>query len=570
MEEIAATWLSEFALAVCSGDVAATVALFLPHGWLRDVLVFTWDTRSLEGHEKIASYLSNTLPSAQITNFRLDGQPGLRPEAALDTGVATGFTFETEDRRGHGYVYLLSDNSSGKWKALSVLMMLEDIKGHEELGPEPGVYGGHTLSWEEVNAARRAKIESNPHVVIIGGGQTGLHIAARFKQMDIPSIIVERNATIGDNWRMRYPTLSLHTTRNHHTFLYQPYPRNWPMWTPRDKVANWMQQYADSQDLVIWTNSHIVGKASYDSVSKTWNVAVNRDGTEVELHPRHIVMAVGILSTPRIPDIPGGHAFRGEVMHASKYMGGQPFAGKRTIVVGAANTSADICQDLAFRSAQSITMVQRSSTCVISIRTVESAMGSAYPDSMPLEVCDLKFSAMPLGLQRKLMKTQEALLWEREKDLHALLKKGGLKLNMGKDGTGQHFLVHERAGGIDVGCAELIGSGRVKVKQGVEIDRFTENGVVFTDGSELEADLVVFATGYGDPREDIKDIFGADVIDRTSPLWGMDEEGEIRGIFRPSGHPALWYGGGDFAISRFLSKQLALQIKAIELGMMSQ
>jgi len=166
LHEIAATWLNKFALAVSSGDVDATIQTFLPNGWLRDSLVFTWNTRSLEGHENIRSYLSVTLAPTHISNLTLDEEPGLRPESALGTGVAAGFRFETPDRYGHGYVYLLKVESSDEWKALSVFVSVQDIKGHTELGPELGVYGGHTLSWEEVNGARRAKTESDPYVLI--------------------------------------------------------------------------------------------------------------------------------------------------------------------------------------------------------------------------------------------------------------------------------------------------------------------------------------------------------------------------------------------------------------------
>ncbi|PCH35122.1 flavo protein [Wolfiporia cocos MD-104 SS10] len=564
LQTIAETWLSAFAVAAFSVDVAATVDTFLPDGWLRDALVFTWNTRSLEGHEKIAAYLRDTLPSAHLSNFKLDLTPGLQPEVVLESGVGAAFTFETPRCLGRGYVYLLKDGVSARWKALSVFMSVAEIKGHEERGYELGTYGGHTISWEEVNEARRSEIESGPYAVIIGAGQTGLHIASRFRQMDIPSIIVEKHQTVGDQWRQRYPTLSLHTTKNHHTLLYQPYPRNWPKYTPRDKVADWLKQYAESQDLIVWTNSYIQPQPTYDLVKKRWRILVNRNGIEVELHPAHIIVAIGTLGAPWIPDVPGRDEFKGDVLHACKYMGGHPYVGQDTIVVGAGNTAADICQDLSFQGARSVTMVQRSSTCIVSSKTVATQMARAFPDDVPYDICDFKFAAMPINLQRKLARAQESVMWEREKELHDQLRKGGLKLNMGRDGSGQHFLIFER---IDVGCGPLIGAGKVKVKQGVEIKCFTKSGVVFTDDSEKEADLVVFATGYMDPRQSLKETFGSRLMEQTSPLWGLDEEGELRGAYKPTGHPGLWYGAGDFAISRHLSKQLALQIKATQLGM---
>ncbi|GBE77698.1 FAD/NAD-P-binding domain-containing protein [Sparassis crispa] len=559
VDTIASKWLTKFDGAASSGDVSRLLLTILPNGWLRDALTFTWDTRSLEGHDMIASYLSNKLPAACLTNFKLDDQPGLRPQ---DTpfGIAFGFSFETAIGRGHGYAHLLTDESTEEpeWKAVAVCLMLEDIKGHEESGPESGVYGGHTLSWEELRLERRAKIENDPHVIIIGGGQSGLNIAARFKQMNIPSIVVEKNGAVGDQWRMRYPTLTLHTPRNHHALLYQSYPRNWPSYTPRGKLADWMQQYAESQDLVVWTNSTVLPRAAYDTSTKRWNLVVDRDGSEVELHPAHIVVAIGTLGAPRIPEISDRDLFHGEVLHASAYKGGKPFTGKRVIVVGAGNTAADMCQDLSFHGASSVTMVQRSSTCVVSSKNIAAQFATLYPDGMPAEICDFRCFSLPFGLQKKVAIANQDQAWAREKPLHDKLRKGGLKLNMGRDGGGQNLLIFERLGGywVDVGCAELIESGQVKVKQGVEPKRFTENGLGFTDDTELDADVIIWATGYVDPRESLKTIFGDNVIGQTSELWGLDEEYEIRGSYRSSGYPGLWYGAGGFDASRFLSKQL--------------
>lgn len=156
--DIAAAWLHGFALAAFRGDVAATVDTILPDGFLRDWLVFTWDIRSLEGHASISAYLVPTLVSTHLYNFKLDDRAGAAPETVLDVGVGAGFTFEMLHRRRRGYVRLFPSTCdiTKEWKAMSLFLMVEDIKGHEELGPELGVYGGHTLSWAEVLAERRA------------------------------------------------------------------------------------------------------------------------------------------------------------------------------------------------------------------------------------------------------------------------------------------------------------------------------------------------------------------------------------------------------------------------------
>ncbi|OSX58694.1 hypothetical protein POSPLADRAFT_1153512 [Postia placenta MAD-698-R-SB12] len=568
LQVIAETWLDTFARATLSGDVLATVQTFLPDGYLRDQLVLTWDLRSLEGHDKIKEYLVPRLTAAHLSHFRPDTRAGYCAERSTKGGVGAAFTFETPHCYGRGYVRLLQDTSSGQWKALSVFLGVADIKGYEELGREPGHYGGHTLSWTDIFAERRRQIERDPYVIVIGAGHNGLNTAARLKHWNIPTLVIEKNDKVGDQWRERYPTLSLHSIRHFSHFSYQQYPDTWPEFAPRDKMADWQEQYVKTQDLVVWTRSTILPGAHYDTIRKRWTLVVDHAGTRVELHPAHVVSAVGSMGPPRMPHVPERACFDGVVIHSGAYPGGAPYVGKHVVVVGACQSAADICQDLAFRGAASVTMVQRSSTCVVDISTGAGGEHVLFPDDVPIDVCDLKFQSLPINLNRRLTLEEADLEWEREKELHAKLRRGGLKLNMGKDGSGHVFLIYERLGGWDFGLADYIASGRVKVKQGVEVKQFTADGVMFNDSSSLPADVVIFATGWLGNRESLKEIFGTEIVDSTGVPWGLDDEGEISNTYRPTGHPGLWYAVGDFGTARFLSKLLALQIKATQIGIL--
>lgn len=174
--DIAREWLALYASAFASSRADAVASLFLPQGWLRDVLTFTWDTRSLEGRQKIEAYLneSNALKKAQVRDFKLAETlskttftPIPKPDGTVEEGVEAFFTFETWVGHARGCVRLLKDNTEGgEWRALSVLMVLEEIRGHEEAGFESGIYGGHTLAWSDVKAERRERIEKDPHVLI--------------------------------------------------------------------------------------------------------------------------------------------------------------------------------------------------------------------------------------------------------------------------------------------------------------------------------------------------------------------------------------------------------------------
>ncbi|CAK5272379.1 unnamed protein product [Mycena citricolor] len=570
---IASNWLQAFSTALGAADIPRVAECFHPEGWLRDVLVFTWLNRTLRGRARISTFLSTArTPLTSVVRPALDTRthmsPTFGPITPLVEGVSSGFRFETALGHVQGYVSL-TPGEDGVWRALMVFVHLEDIRGHEESGPESGIYGGHTVSWGEVRAGRKADIERDPHVLIVGAGQTGLNVAARFKQMGIRTLIIEKMARVGDVWRKRYPMLTLHTIKSHHEMLYQSYPSNWPTYTPRDKLADWLEQYAVTQDLVVWTSSQLLPVPRYDVDSRKWNLVIDRAGKHVPLRPAHIVIAGGTFGKPRTPDVPDSSIFTGSITHSSSYSGGASYAGKRVLVVGAGNSAADICQDLHAHGAQA-TMLQRSSSCVVSQSSARKRQSLAFPADVPIQINDFKTQAMPYLMLREVSSSLTQSFWDAEKELHEGLREAGLSLTMGKDGSGQFAMIYERFGGywIDLGTAKLIRDRQVLVKHGVELARFKLNGVVYSDGTEAEVDAVVYATSFESIRDTMRPIFGDDVISQTSPVWGVDEEGELHGCYRPSGYPGLWFATGDFTLSRFCSKQLAIQIRALELGIL--
>ncbi|KAI1795122.1 FAD/NAD(P)-binding domain-containing protein [Ganoderma leucocontextum] len=572
-QAIASSWLADYGAAFATHDLDTLTALFLPDGWLRDLLVFTWNNHSLEGREKIKAFLLPTLSGAQVSGFKLDESAHLAPRTSVipqiqATDIELAYTFECLRGPGRGYVRLLAD-TDGKYKALAVLMMLSDLRGHEEirtlhLRGEVGSAGHNTqkefADWVE-------QVETNPYVLIVGAAQTGLQVAACFKQMGLSALVIERTPRVGDVWRKRYPSLALHTPRRQHTLLYQSYPDNWPLYTPRDKVANWLEQYASVQDLVIWTSAELQPRPKYDAEKREWDVTIIREGKEYNVRPAHIIMATGTLGAPNVPKVPGEDIFKGRLLHSVEYNGPEEFAGKRVVVIGAGNTAIDVCQDLALTGVGEVTMVQRSSTCVMGRDFMTELLKDVFPEDVPMAVSDLRNGAMPYGLLKKLNILAQPYMWEAQKQLHDKLRKAGIQLNMGPDGAGLFFLVLGRFGGQDKGGADLIADGRIKVKHGVEIDHLAENSVVFTDGSELPADVVVLATGYLSMKETNRTLLGEDIVDKTGGLYGLDEEGELKSSYRPAGHPGLWYATGDFFQGRFMSKILGLQLKARQLGL---
>lgn len=217
------------------------------------------------------------------------------------------------------------------------------------------------------------------------------------------------------------------------TVLYQAYPRTWPVFTPRDKIADWLEQYVETQDLVVWTNARPLPHPIYDGAAKRWTVVVDRGGTPVTLHPAHIVVAAGVLGAPRVPLVRDREVFRGVSLHSSEYQGGAVFAGHRVVVVGAGNTAADLCQDLVFHGARSVTMVQRSGTWVVSSSSARRLMERMYPDELGVDVCDIMAMARPLALMRKFDKVTERQMMEQERETHRGLREAGFNIVSGKN-----------------------------------------------------------------------------------------------------------------------------------------
>ena len=217
-------------------------------------------------------------------------------------------------------------------------------------------------------------------------------------------------------------------------------------------MADWLESYSVTQHIVFWTSSCIIGRPSYDPTTRRWYVIVDRNGVQRLLYPAHIVLATGTHGAPRLPELTGRDEFTGSVLHSVEFRNSTPFVGKHVVVIGAGNTGIDICQDLAVGGAASVTMVQRSSSCVVSRSIVRGHLHDQWKPNTPVEIGDFKFAGFPLGLFKQIMIASQDAQWEEEKELHTKLTKGGLALNLGPEGQGQTLLVFERGAGYCESC----------------------------------------------------------------------------------------------------------------------
>jgi cation diffusion facilitator CzcD-associated flavoprotein CzcO len=568
-------WLEQLERALARGDDALLAGLFVADSYWRDLLALTWRIQTIAGATAIARELNAAARRAGPSGFAL-APDRTAPRRVTRAGTETYeaiFRLETAQGRGAGVLRLVAD-ADGAMKAWTLLTALDEIKGHEErLGqsrPSGSAYARdfHGPNWLDARTAAAAYTDREPAVLVVGAGQAGLSAAARLGQLQIDTLMVDREARVGDNWRRRYHTLVLHNQVHVNHLPYMPFPPTWPAYIPKDKLAGWFESYAENMELNCWTGTGFEG-ASYDAATARWSVTLRRgDGTTREMHPRHIVMATGASGIPNLPDIPSLKNFAGTVLHASQYQDGEAWRGKRAIVIGTGTSGHDIAQDLHANGAK-VTIVQRRSTMIVNVEPSAQLPYALYDEGPPLEDCDLITTSIPLPLARKshIMLTEQA----RKLD-HALLdalERVGFRLDFGDDGTGWQFKYLTRGGGyyFNVGCSELIVKGEVGLMQFADIDGFVANGARLRGGETVEADLIVLATGYKGQDVLVRKLFGDEIAARVGPIWGFGDTLELRNMFVRTPQPGLWFIAGSFAQCRIYSKYLGLQIKASELGM---
>jgi cation diffusion facilitator CzcD-associated flavoprotein CzcO len=570
-------WLAQFEQALAEPEGAGLKALFHADSYWRDVLALSWKLQTTNGADAILDELKLHAGRAAPRGFCIDPDRAAprRVTRAGTHAIEAILKFETAQGRCDGILRLTPDaDDGGRLKAWTLLTALQELKGFEEqLGtarPRGSAYSRDFRgpNWLDLRKASAEYADRDPVVLVVGGGQSGLCIAARLRQLQVDTLIVDREARIGDNWRQRYHALTLHNQVQVNHLPYMPFPPNWPTYIPKDKLANWFESYVECMELNFWTSSEFEG-GSYDEQAGRWSVVVRRgDGSRRTMHPRHVVLATGVSGIPNLPDIPTLPHFAGAVMHSSRYTDGEEWTGKKALVIGTGNSGHDIAQDLHSSGAE-VTLVQRSSTLVVSIEPSAQLVYSPYNEGT-LEDNDLIATSMPLALARK----SHALITEQSKKLDRplleRLERVGFKLDFGDDGTGWQFKYLTRGGGyyFNVGCSDLVANGEIRLVQFSDIEAFVANGARMRNGETIAADLIVLATGYRPQEELVRKLFGGEVADRVGPIWGFGDQQELRNMYTRTGQPGLWFIAGGLAQCRIGSKQLALQIKAIEEGLL--
>ncbi|MBY6675332.1 NAD(P)/FAD-dependent oxidoreductase [Rhodococcus sp. BP-332] len=572
-------WLADFEAGLAARDIDRVVAMFAVDSFWRDLVTFTWNLKTVEGRDGIADMLTARLADVGPQGFRTTETPD-----EADGVTSAWIEFETATARGKGHLRLRTDAESGESLAWTLLTTMQELKGYEEprghARPMGAVHGSNkeTKTWAERREAEEKELGYGiqPYALVVGGGQGGIALGARLRQMGVPAIVVDRGERPGDQWRGRYKSLCLHDPVWYDHLPYLPFPDNWPVFAPKDKIGDWLEMYTKVMEVPYWSKTTALS-ATFDEAAGEWTVVVDRDGEEVTLRPKQLVMATGMSGKASIPDFPGMDVFRGEQHHSSQHPGPDAYVGKKVVVVGSNNSAHDICKAL-FETGADVTMLQRSSTHIVKSDSLcEIALGDLYSEravesGMTTQKADLTFASLPYRIMHEFQIPVYQQIAEKDRDFYDRLEKAGFQHDFGDDGSGLFMKYLRRGSGyyIDVGASELVADGSIHLVGG-QVDHLTENAVVLSDGTELEADLVVYATGYGSMNGWVADLVDQETADKVGKCWGLGSdttkdpgpwEGEQRNMWKPTQQDNLWFHGGNLHQSRHYSLYLGLQLKA--------
>ncbi|MBR0688841.1 NAD(P)-binding domain-containing protein [Bradyrhizobium manausense] len=347
-------------------------------------------------------------------------------------------------------------------------------------------------------------MDPNPDAIVVGAGPAGLACAATLRTAGLRATVLEKATEVGAVWRRHYDRLHLHTDRNHSGLPGMAMPSSYPVYPSRAQMVAYLESYAARFEI----------NPVFDAeVSR-----ITREGSQWRVESRQkehvapiVVIATGIADAPHRPSWPGMDDFSGEILHSSRYRNPAPYTGRRVLVVGFGNSGGEIALDLA-NAGVSVGLAVRS----------------------PVQIIPRDLLGFPILSWAILYRRLPARLVDAINAPVLRLAVGNFEtLGLRRAAKGPRQMVEEdgRVPLIDIGTLAKIRDGAIAVRAG--IDRLTNDGVVFTDGTMEKFDAVILATGF---RPDLRPLI-PDVVDVFDP-YGMP-----RVTGKPSAEPGLYFCG---------------------------
>ncbi|KAG8664269.1 hypothetical protein FPOAC2_14199 [Fusarium poae] len=526
----------------------------------RDLFALSGTLRTMYGVDTITSTWKDVFAHHQMSDFEL--MPGTSKIVRLGpkhSWIAARFTFRTNGIPASlcsGQIGIVP--FEGKWQIWMMTSILEELQGL----PNPDFLTDAGMKSVQNTHENGIDYEA----VVVGAGFAGLCVAGRMKAMGVHYLLIDKNPKIGDNWTARYDSARFHTDKYYSDMPLGPIFRHgYDPFLSSSDLARGYREYANKIGLHTCLST-VLRTSKFDDVSETWTLSLETDGRPWTLKTSNVVFATGAGgATPNWPVLADRSVFEGKLLHSVDYKNASDWGGKKGVVIGSANTAHDIAEDM-LAANMTVTMVQRGRTPVIPRKYHTKWSNTLYNPTIPIEESDRQVMATPLAVTRLISLFGQQAQAAQEAERFDSLERRGFRCERNADFW---KLLTSRFGGhyIDVGASQKIADGLIAVKSGAKIQSLTKTGLLFDDGSSIDADVIVVCTGFKtDMLEDVSKMVEPEVVEKLDHYWGLDEEGELRGAFKPLQHPGIYLIGGGVTHARFYSRFIALQIKASSIG----
>ncbi|KAF2169740.1 hypothetical protein M409DRAFT_20155 [Zasmidium cellare ATCC 36951] len=555
----------------------------------RDSFAFSGTFRTFFGPDKILQTWQDLTKQSMPNEFQIDdGSPFIMRLGPEMSWIQATFSFHIHGARPSrcsGTIGISPANAStnSDWRIWLLCTVLEQPEGFpdvDRLETAPKEVPNSNVSDSAIcqyamNGSHSITAEDSKSLsldcLVVGAGIGGLCMAARLKALGLSYIVVEKHEEIGDVWtKDRYDSVRLHTSKHYNQMPGTPptFGKDDPYLLTGQQLSDGFKRFAEM--FGVNTNvmtSTCLEKAEYNERERVWSAQLKRQGQALRIRSKHIVLAIGDMGhKPNVPMYEDHDTYKGDIIHARAWKNATPWKGKRGVVIGSANSAHDVISDMDKSDFESITLIQRSRAFVLPGSTFSALVDPVYNENTLTDVSDRILLSLPLSIQRLEAMAGIRAMADLNPTKFDQMEANGFKTRRYGDLWGQ---IYESQGKhfFDIGAGDLIANGRVKVRSDALPVAYTESGLLLDDGTRIDADVVVFATGYtSNFRSTTHEIFGPEVSRHLRPFWGLDAEGEVLGAWRQTGHHGIWYTGHGFAHARYYSRFVAIQIKADILG----
>jgi hypothetical protein len=295
-------------------------------------------------------------------------------------------------------------------------------------------------------------------------------MAVSLRDRGVRPLLIDRADEVGSSWRSRYDKLKLNTGRPFSHLPSRPYPKGTPMFPSRDQVLAHLDRHAHEDGIELRLATNV---ARIDRGPDSWRLATTRG----DIDARQVVVATGYMHTPFVPEWPGKDRFTGHLLHSAEYRNPTAYVGRQVLVVGAGSSGMEIAHDLAIGGATKVWMA---------VRTPPNILLRKGPGGLPGDIFSTPLYHLPPAAADAFVRFIRGRTFGDLTEFGLPVPDEGPFTRLARLGVAPAVVDMEVIDAVRDRSIEIVGA----------VESFDGAAVSLADGSEIQPDVVICATGY--------------------------------------------------------------------------